>query len=222
MRARRAEVESLRRELLNLQSKAADLRNSQVQIREQRAALRTFAQLALRHLGDHCPVCEQEYDREATRKRLLEIAEQKESANIVNVDIESDIRSASASLSTGERDLMAGEANLQSAKRAHDEYTSKKANRDAALNQLGIRPVETAQIAPLVELYVREADIRSKNLQALMKTGERLALSIAQATEEARKEELQRDIANLKITIAQATSVVNGRAGNRKARFGAP
>lgn len=216
VRERRREADTLRRELLYLQSKAAELRSSQLQITEQWAALRTFAQLALRHLGDHCPVCEQEYDKEATRKRLLQIAEQKESTNGASVDLESAIRSTSDRLSIAERHLMASEASLQSAKRAHDEYTSRKANRDAALNQLGIGPVVTGQIAPIVERYVKEADIKSKNLQSLMKTGERLALSIAQATEEARKEELQRDIAALKVTIGQAANVVNGQQETEK------
>jgi hypothetical protein len=48
----------------------------QVELREQHESFRAFAQLALRHLGERCPVCEQTYDIDATRNRLRGVLQQ--------------------------------------------------------------------------------------------------------------------------------------------------
>ncbi|MGH8165216.1 MAG: AAA family ATPase, partial [Rhodanobacteraceae bacterium] len=48
--------------LAQAERQSAEIRRRQVEITEQAESLRTLAQLALRHLGERCPVCAQEYD----------------------------------------------------------------------------------------------------------------------------------------------------------------
>lgn len=55
---------------------ASAARRRQLAQAEASESLRNMAQSALRHLGELCPVCEQEYDRQRTEKRLRSLAGQ--------------------------------------------------------------------------------------------------------------------------------------------------
>ena len=56
--------------LSEAEQSAAEIRMRQTQARAQQQELRVLAEIASRHLGEYCPVCQQQYDVEATRERL--------------------------------------------------------------------------------------------------------------------------------------------------------
>ena len=59
-----------RSELAEAENRAAERRRNLATARSEQQELIVLAEVALRHLGEHCPVCQQTYDREATREHL--------------------------------------------------------------------------------------------------------------------------------------------------------
>jgi head-tail adaptor len=64
----------LKRKIAEEQSRLADQRRFQSELKERDEQLKALAALALKHLDNLCPVCAQTYDQDATRKRLEGIA----------------------------------------------------------------------------------------------------------------------------------------------------
>ncbi len=203
-------IDSLREQLASLQSLAADQRRMQVELREQHESFRAFAQLALRHLGERCPVCEQTYDIDATRKRLQGVLQQ-QTLPLNTADSQTALSSIAEKLANAERALAAKQASFDAQRQAHAAYVAWNASRDQRLNQLGVRFNKAEEAGPILDVYIQDLDSKSKNLQSLMHVGEQLALSLAQATEQARKQELHRDVVTLRENISQITAEVNAQ-----------
>ena len=70
----RKEVEDIKRVTTEEQGRLAEVRRHQAELKEKSEQLKALAVLALKHLTDHCPVCAQTYDKEATRHRLEALA----------------------------------------------------------------------------------------------------------------------------------------------------
>jgi hypothetical protein len=75
------EVEDLKRMTSEEQARLAEQRRSQAELKEKDEQLKALAALALKHLGDHCPVCAQTYDRDTTRRRLENLARSRTEAD---------------------------------------------------------------------------------------------------------------------------------------------
>ena len=63
-------LEAARRTLTEAEEEVAEVRRRQREIRSDQEDLRVLAEVALRHLGPNCPVCQQIHDVESTRERL--------------------------------------------------------------------------------------------------------------------------------------------------------
>jgi len=68
--AAEARTQTASEQVASAEQQAALDRRVQVELTERTESLRALAQLALRHLGDACPVCGQTYDQIGTRSRL--------------------------------------------------------------------------------------------------------------------------------------------------------
>jgi len=70
------EVSEISNQLLLAQEALASELRRQTELHDEIESRRALSELALRHLGERCPVCDQAYDKEATRVRLeFEIGE---------------------------------------------------------------------------------------------------------------------------------------------------
>ena len=69
------EVDSLEEDLRKAEAEVASRRFQVRGAYEKRQDMALFAQMALRHLGETCPVCQQAYDRDETEARLSRQAE---------------------------------------------------------------------------------------------------------------------------------------------------
>ena len=103
-------------QLRQAQEDVAVERRRQAELRDTAESLRALAQLALRHLGDRCPVCDQEYDVDATRQRLEAIAGQ---ATDIAASVKGDpVSEAAAQLEGLQRRLADEQAQLRAAQAA--------------------------------------------------------------------------------------------------------
>jgi len=110
-----AEHAALQSALLQTQTEAAHERERLIQTQETEAEMRSLAALAIRHLGETCPVCAQKHDVDRTRRRLEDllhsqpthdptpIFERVAALNQQIVDTEKALAAATAEVATRER-----------------------------------------------------------------------------------------------------------------------
>jgi DNA repair exonuclease SbcCD ATPase subunit len=197
----RSSLDQLRQALVVAEGRATEFRKLIVQRKEERAELSALAQLALRHLGETCPVCNQSYDVQATRQRLSALAQELSSTSRVeDTEVQGAVTKAADAVAHSEGALIALVSRQQKARESVREYESWVAGRDRTLRQLGIVAKGDEEIAPRLNAFVAEAQLRATALQQLMREGEQLALLLAHATEQTRRAELEKDVLNVRST----------------------
>lgn len=204
------DLDDVRRALEDVQRRAAEERRAQLQLQEAREELRTLARLAMRHLGDRCPVCAQTYDQAETRRRLEELAEGPDDQSVVSTADE--VAELSASLERSERGLAEIQARLRQAELAAREWRVWKAERDRGAEELGLDPtLESDALGEQLRSLISELDDVSSALAAHQEEGESLALKLAEAAQDARKTELEREVANLRAEVAEVDELLRSR-----------
>lgn len=204
----RKEVEDLKRTTTQEQARLADQRRHQAELREKDEQLKALAALALKHLGDHCPVCAQTYDQDATRKRLETVAKSGSgSAQNILADKLGELLSA---LTAKEKEVANAELALRTAEQALNGRQVAEQRLAKRLSDLGIPSDESRDVA--MKRAIAEAETLIKRLSELQQRGESLALRLAQSsaaatTDELRKEgnALRQDIAGREKSIAART-----------------
>lgn len=176
------------------ESEAAALRRRQIEDRNRADALRALAELSLDHLAERCPVCSQDYDREATRARLQKLAGAGSELRAVS-GTDDGVRGAAAHLEAAEVALASARAALRDGERRESARQAWEQTLEQHARDAGVTP------ATLTEASVTDA-LRSVEgavdlLRNLRGRGEKLALQIARAAELSQQTELQRQLASL-------------------------
>ena len=182
---------------------AAERRNSEEGERQLRqkvsaAELRTLAELALRHLGDRCPVCDQGYDREGTEALLRRRVSTSGTIGSSLEDLEPLLaRVAAARRQTAERIevLRAVEA-----KNARTEQL--RAELGEVFERLGVEAgIGTDQAIHDLDNLRAEIGGRLGELLTLRAAGEELALAIARSREWVQRAEVERQLETAKTDL---------------------
>ena len=179
------------------ESAAAELRR-QSELRDQAESLRALAQLALRHLGEHCPVCDQTYDEAATRARLqLLIGGQGDAAASPPAP---SAESAVAQLEAAQRQLAADEAALRTAERSEAQRSNWEGTRDSLARDAALNVSTTLQAdAEQALAALQEANAR---LQTLRRLGEQYTLQLARLAEQNQRAEIDDQLRALREDLA--------------------
>jgi DNA repair exonuclease SbcCD ATPase subunit len=189
------------------QEQASAERSRLVALRERAEELRALAQLALRHLDAHCPVCEQEYNIEQTRSRLERVAAggigQEPVAPTVDLEqLSADAERDQSLAVEAQRKLR--EVEQVNAARKEWELVLQRLASDAGLNiqdDLSQRATE-----------VRDTLItRQDTLVGLRRDGEGFALRLARAGEIAQRTELERELETLNADLGQREAELAAR-----------
>jgi exonuclease SbcC len=218
-----AEVAQLQEQLALAEHEAAAERDRLVQRQADQRDLQTLATLALRHLGQRCPVCDQAYDRNATRERLRAFVEA--DASLSASAVRDRVRELSEQLRAADSSRSRVRVQLRDAERMSADRTEAEATVNSAVRELGFGSEQPADITSdaLAKLEERESRATAQ-LQSLIREGESLALQLAQAAEisrradlveslEAAREDLQRKLAAIEAresTTNLANRVVDG------------
>jgi exonuclease SbcC len=194
----RAKVESL-------EIAAADERRALLEARERSADEQALATLALRQLGARCPVCDQEYDREATERRLAAKA---------NVGVAEVALKAAQQLPATSNELRRLEAEGAALRRHHNELSARQQearglveSASAELTAAGQKDFSIDAIESAIELARKEA----AEIREILSEGEKLSLEVARAAEAPRRSELERQIAALEMDQRNRESLVRRR-----------
>jgi exonuclease SbcC len=185
-----AAVDAARGDLTLAEEQASALRRAQVQTQEAKEELRALAQIALRHLGERCPVCDQEYDREKTIRRL-ERAVLDETGDADQEPLP-DVSGLAARVEQREQEAVrAARAASEAAQRMREwEALRGSIARQADALGLGAAPVDQWEGA--LKARLDAIDQRLASVTRLRQAGEQLALGLARDSEMSRRTELER------------------------------
>jgi DNA repair exonuclease SbcCD ATPase subunit len=184
------------------QARIAEVRRLQAELKEKSEQLRALATLALKHLGEKCPVCDQEYDVDGTRRRLESIATAGSSAAIPPPFLDT-LPEILASLTSQEKELSAAELELRAAQQAVRDYEAAELAIERRFKELGLNP---STIADRVSIIRAASDSTLRQVEALaaaQMTGEAFALQLSQAGEHATIQELQREIETTRVKLQE-------------------
>jgi hypothetical protein len=192
-RAAEATLQEASQHLAAAQDEAAQRRREQVEQAEHRESLRTLAQLALQHLGETCPVCDQAYDEAATRARLDQLVSADYSSETAP-PLES-VQDAVTQVEAAERQLAEMQAHSRNAQNAQDTRRSWEGALARFAQEVELEPSENLGDRAQAELSAsRDAADAIRGLRA---DGEGLSVQLARSVELAQRGDLEKQAANL-------------------------
>lgn len=173
--------------LTTAEQEAAEERRRQVEASELVSSLAALAQLATRHLGDTCPVCQQTYDRRATEAHLRELMAGESAAlqEVAGVDVEG----AARLLRDAEQLQAQADAEVRRLERAEQARVQWLGQVENVASELGfLGSPQEAQSAALD--VVETLTARIQQLTSARQDGEALSVSLARRDQSSRLAEL--------------------------------
>jgi DNA repair exonuclease SbcCD ATPase subunit len=202
-------AERIRSQLVNASKDAAEERHRLLQEKSRSEEIRLLAQIALRHLGEKCPICQQTYAREETRKRLAKLAEGATNLEQVGAK-EASVTSFSEQLALIENQLLHFRHELQKAEAFVREWTAWTNVRDAQLLDLGITP-RAADLEGTLNRLAEQISGESASFTAQIDFGEKLSLRIARIGENVRRVGLEREAQESRTKVEKLDAAIRLR-----------
>ena len=196
--------------LAEAEDEAAESRRRQLAVRSEREELRVLAEVALRHLGERCPVCEQAYDREETSARLNDLL----GGTVDSSDEQAtrpDVADVASHVEAMERAAAAAAASVQGALREERVRTDGRARIRATLAEFAIDVPQGGDPAVTIESALEENARDIERLSAATVRGEALALSLAGAGQLARRLEVEEEVRQVAQNLAAAREDLEAR-----------
>ena len=199
--------------LAEAETRVSEVRQIQLQRRSEQEELKILAEIALRHLQDHCPVCLQAYDEEATREHLNALvgADSSDHDPLPSVP---DLVPLANDVHVKESEAIAASNALQNAQRLARVRLEGQEITRAGLVELTIdvpNEVTERTLAGVLESAIEENDQVLGIVNAVSARGESIALSIARIGQLARKAELEKEIHEVVSELAATRNEIESR-----------
>ncbi len=202
-------LEAARKTLNEAEEEVAEARRRQLEARSEQEDLRVLAEIALRHLGRECPVCQQAYDIDLTRERLSRLREATEQVS-VRVD-ELGLIGLMKHVQQMEERATATAAALQDAQRRTRARVDSQDRIRAGLTELGITVPDGASTAHVIESAQQDNASGLETLSNLGSRGEALALSLARTGQIARQTEVEQEVKRARRDLSGIRNDVKAR-----------
>ncbi len=187
------ELEIARQNLAESERIVSDAQRLEAEAQAERQELLTLAQVALRHLDDHCPVCRQTYDRDATRARLEALLVSGNQNLSPRQDLP-DLPSLRERVQELERAAVAAAGALQQAQRQQQLMVEDQDRIRLGLAQLDVAVPPEIDLRYVIDEAIQETDRALGHLATARARGETLALSLARSGQLARKAEIEQQV----------------------------
>jgi DNA repair exonuclease SbcCD ATPase subunit len=203
-------LERARKDLASAQERAATERRQLTEIKQTREEMMALARLALRHLDEHCPVCGQEYDVDGTRARLEAVLG---AEGVSDIGKESgEVSRVALLVEEGEKRLAATDSALRAAVRANRERSVQENEFHRRLRELGVEPApEPVSVRRALHERGVLIEARVAELAELVRTGEKIGLSVARRGELARRTEVEQEIEGRRSKYSELKAEVHRR-----------
>ena len=175
------------------QARMAEVRRQQVDLQEKSEQLRALASLALKHLGERCPICDQTYDIESTRRRMESLAAV-DTSDLMPPLIPDALPGLIANLDSQEKELSVAELELHEAEKTTRDRQAAELAIERRFEELGLNPLNDADQLSAVNQAVEKTQQEVAEFTTMQKSGEAFAFRISQAGDQATIQELQREI----------------------------
>jgi DNA repair exonuclease SbcCD ATPase subunit len=193
------------------QARVAEVRRLQAEIQEKSQQLQALATLALKHLGEKCPVCDQDYNVDATRRRL-ELTAAGGSTPATSPSLPDTLPGLLESLASQEKELSAAELDFRKAEQSIRDVEAADLAIDKRLKELGIMVSVPLERLPAVVAAAEAGDQRIDDLAAAQRTGEVFALRLSQVGDQATIQELQREIETTRAKLQNEDTEIGKRS----------
>jgi exonuclease SbcC len=204
------DVQELRVQVRAEQARVAEMRRAQAALVEKKEQLRALASLALELLDGPCPVCAQQHNQSATRRHLETIL--KESGSTGRAQGTSDVLTGMlAALARKESESSATELALGAKLQLQRQREAALQTAARRFDELGLVIDENVDRAQTVAAAARSAEAELALLTDLQKRGELLSLQLTQASDVAKKGEIEREIESLRATLKDKDAGVKHR-----------
>ena len=197
--------------LREAEQSAAEIRRRQLERGSEQQDLLVLAEVALRHLGDHCPVCQQTYEYEVTRERLQNLIRAASSETDLEPDGLPDIPAMSELVRSAEYEVSTAVATFEDAQRQNRIRTSGQERIQLALRELSIESGDDSATPSTIQSALRENARTLESLKATVARGESLALSLAWVGQLARRAELEGETLRVREQLFDAQKEVQDR-----------
>ena len=201
--------------LAEAEKKNAEIRRRQLERQSRQQELKVLAEVALRHLEEHCPVCQQPYDTEATRDRLRMLI-QEAGHTPEPTDTLPSLIAITERVHVLKNNAAVALANLQDAERREQLRVDRQEQIRSNLAELGVTLPSEFQILAAIDFALDENLRELDSLSATMRGGEALALSLARVGQLARRAELEQELLHIDQELSIANSEIEGRLKTRE------
>ena len=202
-------LEDARKTLAEAEEEAAEARRQQIEVRSDQEELRVLAEVALRHLGQQCPVCQQTFDIDSTRERLSRLQEAVPPTGLPVNDL--GLVGLMKHLQAMEERASSAAADLQVAQRQESMRVDSQDRIRSGLAELGINIPEGSSSAPVIETALEENASKLETLAEVGLRGEALALSLAKTGQLARQAELEQEVQRLRHDLSRVSDEIKMR-----------
>ena len=203
-------LEVARQALSEAQAQASALRRQQVELAEEREQMRAFAEMALRHLGEKCPVCEQKYDRETVTARLEALIRSDEQPS-ASEDAGPDVSAPAEAVEVAERELEKSSRALDHAEERVRSWDAQRRRIRTRLEELDFPEPEANNLEKKLGHFIEDLQKRTESMNRLQDAGERLSLAVARIGEVARKVELEQEVREVRAKLEEAGAEIQIR-----------
>ena len=196
------DFDNSRQALLVLRQNAADQARQEAVRAEQTDDLRRLAAIALRHLDERCPVCDQDYDRESTRARLTTFVASEEPLVAADQAVGS-VAAAAQAHGALEKELASRQAALEAAAQTQREFAARTSYVDKRLADLGLSQADRAAAPEWLQQQQLEAGNKFNLVRELRSQGEQFLLERARMLDTSRRGEVEQELARAKSTLVE-------------------
>jgi DNA repair exonuclease SbcCD ATPase subunit len=201
------EIKEKKEALDDKESKLKEIRKEVRKEKEQKQDLATLATIALRHLGDRCPVCDQDYDEEKTKNRLEKLKKYSNKKDLPDDEeknkLEEDIDELKETIDSLNDKCI-------EAKKTKKEHKKWKKSRNEKLKKFDIDP-EEEDIKNKLDEKIKDIENRISSISTLKDKGEELAVSLSTIGQKARLEEFKKKKKELEQKVDNIDSKIKKR-----------
>ena len=197
--------------LSEAEDRAEELRRRQLERRTQQEELKVLAEIALRHLGDHCPICQQDYDQESTRQRLQMLIHDTSYTPEPTGSIP-DLIEMTERVHALNHQASSAREYLQDAQR---QESARQDVQQRILAELELSLQLDSDISLAIESAIEGNSSALESLATAMVRGEALALSMARVGELARRSEVEKELMQVRLELSIARNEIESRLRTR-------
>ena len=203
-------LEAARKNLAEAAHNAEAIRRRQLALHSEQQELKILAEVALRHLGEQCPVCQQTYDTVSTRERLESILQA--NAHIADpLTSMPDLVELTNHVQIMEAKASADATALHNAQRQEHLRAEIQERILGGLTELAVNIPSEGDASRAIESALYENARELERLSAARMQGERLALSLVRSGQLSRRGEFDREVRTLKLRLQTMQNEIRAR-----------